>query len=209
MNFLLSKINNAFFYYTDFSLFTFNNHIYLDNPLLITNFNDICNEIQLLYNKNDITDYNIIVKEDMNIKVFILSYCIIRICHIDIFNHKYQYIYDFIFSVKHDNLEHIYNIYYTNKYVIIVSKKIIPLIINNCINPSHLPNINNIIINISLIIYYLLDNGISHNDVSIDNIGYDVDIDKYVLYDYDKCSIILFVDNIYSLYKSIDFYFVR
>ena len=52
--------------------------------------------IDLLYNKSDISNYQIIIKEDMSIKVFVLSHCVIRICCIDIYNKKYIHIFNYI-----------------------------------------------------------------------------------------------------------------
>ena len=88
--YLLNKLSVAFEYYTDYSFFIKNNHIYIDNFLLYSQLNEIFNNIHLLYNKSDISNYQIIIKEDMNIKVFVLSYCVIRICCIDIYNKKCQ-----------------------------------------------------------------------------------------------------------------------
>jgi hypothetical protein len=119
---LLDKLSSAFFYYTDFTLFDKNDHIFIDNNELYLQFDNICNIIHILYNKSDKSDFQIIIKEDMHIKVFVLSYCVIRICHINVYNDKYIHIYEYIQNKNLSNLEHIYNIYYTNKYIIIVSK---------------------------------------------------------------------------------------
>ena len=206
MDFLLNKLSNSFLYYTDKSFFDYNTHIYLDNYNLINQFNDICYNIHNTYNKNDLSDYNIIVKEDMHIKVFILSNCIIRICHIDTYNYKYNELYNYIIKLNHENIEHIYNIYHTNKYILIVSKCIIPLIIDNKINPLHYPKFDILINQIEEVINVLLDNGYSHNDVNIDNIGYDSELDKYILFDFDKCKKSNKTNDLYNLIKSIKYY---
>jgi hypothetical protein len=87
---MLDKLNKVFYYYTDTSLFDDNHHIYIDNYNLFIQINIIMNNIHLLYNKSDMTNYRIILKDDMNIKVFVLSNCIIRICHIVIYDRLYN-----------------------------------------------------------------------------------------------------------------------
>ena len=206
MNYLLKKISDSFLYYTDKSFFDYNTHIYLDNYVLINQFNDICYDIHNTYNKNDISNYNIIVKEDMHIKVFILSNCIIRICHIDTYKYRYSEFYNHIIQLNHDNIEYIYNIYYTDKYVIIVSKCVIPLIVDNKINILHYPNFDILINQIEEVINVLLYNGYSHNDVNIDNIGYDSELNKYILFDFDKCKKSNKTNDLYNLIKSIKYY---
>ena len=59
---LLNRLSIAFNYYTDFTLFTKNNHIFIDTIELYLQFNDICNNIHLLYNRSDISNYHIILK---------------------------------------------------------------------------------------------------------------------------------------------------
>jgi len=204
--YLLNKLSISFEYYTDYSFFIMNNHIYIDNLLLYSQLNEIFNNIDLLYNKSDISNYQIIIKEDMSIKVFVLSHCVIRICCIDIYNKKYIHIFNYIKNKNHINLEQIYNIYFTNKYVIIVSKCIIPLIINSIINPLHIPKFELLKYQMSQLINQLLIDGYSHNDVCIDNIGYDPILDKYILFDFDKCNMSNSNNDLNTLNKSINFY---
>ena len=206
---LLNRLSIAFKYYTDYSLFIKNDHIFIDNIELYLQFNNICNNINILYNNSDISDYHIIIKEDMFIKVFVLSYCVIRICHINIYYDRYIHIYTYIQDKNHSNLEHIYNIYLTDKYVIIVSKCIIPLIVDNMINPLHDPDYIMIRLQMYQLIEQLINDGYSHNDVRIDNIGYDPNINKYVLFDFDKFNISNYNNDFYTLNKSIEFYILK
>ncbi len=203
---MLDKLNKVFYYYTDTSLFDDNHHIYIDNYNLFIQINIIMNNIHLLYNKSDMTNYRIILKDDMNIKVFVLSNCIIRICHIIIYDRLYIDIYRYIIDLLHPNLELIYNIYMTTKYVIIVSKLIIPLVIDNKINPLHKPNYILIREQMHKLIYQFILDGYSHNDVRIDNIGYDSENDLYVLFDFDKFNKSTTNNDIHILDKSIRYY---
>jgi len=206
---LLDKLSSAFQYYTDYTLFVQNDHIFIDSIELYLQFDEICNNINKLYNRSDISNFHIIIKEDMNIKVFVLSYCVIRICSINIYNERYIHVFDYIQNKNHSNLEQIYNIYLTDKYIIIVSKCIIPLITNNIINPLHTPDYTMIYYQMYQLIDQLIIDGYSHNDVRIDNIGYDPNIDKYVLFDFDKFNISNINNDLYTLNKSIQFYILK
>ena len=204
--YLINKLNNVFYFYTDRSLFENNHHIFIDNYNLFIQINIIINNIHILYNKSDISDYNIILKEDMHIKVFVLSNCIIRICNINIYNKFYICIYKYIIELFHPNLEQIYDIYFTTKYVIIVSKSIIPLVINNMINPLHKPNYTLLRNQMNNLIKQFINDGYAHNDVRIDNIGYDNENDLYVLFDFDKFNKSNINNDLLQLDNSIRYY---
>lgn len=204
--YLFNRLNHVFYDYTDKSLFDLNHHIFIDNYNLFIEINIIINNIHILYNKSDITDYNIVLKEDMNIKVFVLSNCIIRICLTTIYDKFYICIYKYIIDLLHPNLEHIYNIYHTTKYVIIVSKSIIPLVIDNRINPLHVPDFKLIREQMNNLIKLFIKDGYSHNDVRIDNIGYDSENNLYVLFDFDKFNKSNNNNDLYLLDKSIHYY---
>lgn len=185
-NFLFDRLSIAFEFYTDKSLFTMNEHVFIDSRELYLQFSYILTDIHIRYNRANITDYHIMVKDDMKIKVFVLPHCVIRICQTKIYYTRYYNIFEYIIKLDNHNLEHIYNIYHTDKYIIIVSKCIIPLVTNNIINKQHIIDYTLIRNQIGLLINKLIIDGYSHNDVRIDNIGYDPDINKYVLFDFDK-----------------------
>ena len=59
------------------------------------------------------------------------------------------------------------------------------------------------------LIKQLLIDGYSHNDVRIDNIGYDPILDKYILFDFDKCNMSNSNNDFNTLNKSINFYILK
>jgi len=204
--YLFNRLNNVFYLYTDSTLFDNNHHIFIDNYDLFIQMNIIINNIHIKYNRSDISNFNITLKDDMNIKVFVLSNCIIRICQVTIYNNIYIYVYNYIINLIHPNLEQIFDIYHTDKYVIIVSKSIIPLVIDNKINPIHMPDYTQIRYQMQQLINQFIIDGYSHNDVRIDNIGYDKDTNRYVLFDFDKFNKSNNNNDLYMLDKSIKYY---
>lgn len=185
-----------------YDFFQYNKHIYIDSIDLYYQMVYIFEIINEFYEYNNKYD-EILIKEDMNIKVFVLSKCIIRICDNNIFNKYYKDNYDYIIKKNHLNLEHIYNIFETNKYTIIVSKKVIPLIINNKINQNHKIDFDKLYNEISNLIVEFKNDNYFHNDISLDNIGYDNILDKYILYDFDKFSNIFISNDNENLIRSI------
>lgn len=207
---LFNKISSVFLTYTNSTLYSANNHIYINNYNLYYQFTNIFEQIHINYNKKDESDFNIILKDDMNFKVFVLSNCVVRICHIDKWYNLYQHTYSYLELNIYQNLEYIYNIYYTNSYIIVVSKCILALVNNNKLTNKHIINFDKLTIEITNQIINLAIDGFIHNDVCLDNIGYDILIDKYVLFDFDKLTTIKIKDSyqldIFRLNKSINYY---
>jgi hypothetical protein len=186
-------INNMEKY--DYSLFNQNNCLYLKSCDEKNKFNDILNIINNKYNNNDVSsDFIELLKDDMNIKVFVLKNCIMRICEKQIYNKYYSEVYKTLIKWNHKNLETIYEIYNTNYYVIIVSKKIMPIFNNYYdhkktnfdIDDTLLAKLQNQIFDL---IQFLADNGAIHNDLCLDNIGFDSETNNFVAYDFDKFKI--------------------
>jgi hypothetical protein len=202
---LLFKLSNALKTISDYTFFEYNNHIYIDSVELYFHMIYIFEIINNYYEYNDNND-NILVKEDMSFKVFILSNCVIRFCDNNIFNNNYKNNYLYIINKDHPNLEHIYNIFTTDKYIIIISKKVIPLIIDNKINQNHKIDFDKLYNEMSDLIVDLKNDNYSHNDFRLDNIGYDNILDKYILFDFDKFSNIFKSTDNDSLIKSIHKY---
>ena len=187
--YLLNKMSDAFNYYSSNTFFEEeNHHIYINSEELSHKITNILETVHYKYNKSDTSDFDIYVKEDMHIKVFILSNCVIRICDLDIYIKSYNDVFNYITHLKHPNFEHIYEIFFTDKYVFIVSKKIIPLVIDYKINPILRIEFDDLYDQISGLIVIIKEDNYSHGDVRIDNIGYDPDLNKYVLFDFDKFS---------------------
>jgi Ser/Thr protein kinase RdoA (MazF antagonist) len=79
-------------------------------------------------------------------------------------------------------------------------------VIDNKINPLHKPNYILIREQMHKLIYQFISDGYSHNDVRIDNIGYDSENDLYVLFDFDKFNKSTTNNDINILDKSIRYY---
>ncbi len=177
---LLNKIDVAFKYYTGWSIYDDNPHFYIDSHQLNDSFSELINEI------NDNIDTLIYVKEDMPLKVFVLKDYVIRVCLSSLYYVKYNKIFNLIREWRHSNLESIHLISDIGKYVIIVSKRVEPLIVNNNINKNINIDFEKLYYDITTVINDLKDINAVHGDVSLDNIGYDSELDKYILFDYDK-----------------------
>lgn len=173
------------------SLFKYNEHIYIDSDELKHKFAQILNLINHKYNNDDLSDkYIIAFKEDMSLKVFVLQNCVLRICEKNIFESKHKYIYEKIIKLNSPYLEQIYEIFDVDKYVIIVSKKIIPVNTNNKwnikISEETLIKLWDQIIEL---INFLYINNATHDDLMLDNIGYDIETNNFVAFDFDKFTI--------------------
>ena len=184
---IINQINTTLEIYSDYTLFTPNCHIYLESSYDKNIFISILDYIIKCYNKSDYLDGQIeMIKDDMNIKVIIMRNCILRICQTDIYEQYYEKEFDFIRCLKHPNLEHIYEVIKTYKYTYIISKKVIPLLTGMKLNPNLMIDYDNLYNEIVCLISDLKEYNKSHKDVRLDNIGYDPEIDKYILFDFDK-----------------------
>lgn len=179
-------------YFNDKSIYEPTNYIYIDNSIKNI-FAETLNELNRKYNKNCIPtdDFIECMKDDMEIKVFILKHCVLRICFLDKFNEKYLEIYKTIMNWNHTHLEQVYEIITIDKYVIIVSKKIIPIYSNSNqlnieINHDILHKLKNEIYDL---IIFLSTNNAIHRDLLTDNIGYDFETNNFVAFDFDKFTI--------------------
>lgn len=181
---LLTKMSNAFDIYTSCTFWETNRHLYIDNIELLQQLIIAFDKIYDLYNKDD-SDFEIYVKEDMIFKVFVLSNCVVRICDSQIFESRYKEGFDFIMSLNNSSCEKIYEIITCGKFTIIVSHKLIPVIVDGIVNTSVI-DFDKLWDNISSFVYLLNSLGYVHGDVRLDNIGYDVVSDRYVLFDFDK-----------------------
>lgn len=205
---MIDKIDTAFKFYTGWSLYDENPHFYIDSNELNNSF------IQLLDHINENNSSVIYIKEDMPLKVIVLKNHVIRICLSSLYYKKYEKIFDFIKRWDHPNLEKIGIIRDIGKYVIIVSKKVEPLIYDNNINQNINIEYEKLYFEITSLINDFKDIGAIHGDVSLDNIGYDRESDKYILFDYDNFKIRESVESVESLdiYKfglSLKFYMNR
>jgi serine/threonine protein kinase len=138
------------------------------------------------YNDTDIIEKKFL-KEDM-IFVLVLDKITIKIYPFDKFN-KLRGLYTILLQNECNNLEHIYEIMENEElqYSIVVSKTIEPIKSSSNQGSQRVlneDNMNNDIINGAL--KYLHDNNWIHNDVNLDNIGYDIDKQSFVLFDFEK-----------------------
>ena len=188
---IIQFFDNVFVDYLMNSIFTYNRHIYIDSNELKQKFAYTLNLINNKYNNNDLSDkYIVAFKEDMSLKVFVLQNCVLRICEKEIFNLKYKKIYEKIIELNSTLLEKIYEIFDIGKYFIIVSKKIIPVNTDNKWNIKTNEEIFGKLWNeIILLINILCENNITHDDLILDNIGYDVELNNFVAFDFDKFTI--------------------
>jgi hypothetical protein len=191
---LYDHLNNAFNFYTDMLFEQPNPHIFFSNNIEINFYKLLFNQINNQYNKSETTPQVESVKEDMIIKVFVLKHCILRICSRTNYDKYYCQTYEYIKNLSHKNLETIFNLFINANYVIIISKKIIPLITSTknpskhgyIINSLLSINLQKLIIQIALVLYKINSDGYSHNDACLDNIGFDEDSQNFVLFDFDK-----------------------
>ena len=183
---LFDKLSSSLYDICGYTFMDNNPYIFFENINEIYRMVEILEIIHNKYNCGDKTNYTIITKEDMNFKVFVLSNCVIKICLTDLYYKKYEQIYKIIINLNHKNLEKIYEIFDTGKYTIIISKKIIPLFVNSSLNPILNIEIEEINFMIGSLINEINQNGLYHNDIRVDNMGYDQYTQEYILFDFDK-----------------------
>lgn len=207
---VFTRIKLIFNIVTGFTMFQQNPHFHIDSLDSEYQFILILRNILENYNNNDNSSETVIsIKEDMLIKVIVLKYCVIRICKKNIYNTIYSDIYKNISKLNHCNLEYIYNYIIGDNYVFIVSKTIIPLVINNNLNQLVKVDFDELYNQMTSLSYDLNMYNMAHNDIRLDNIGYDSDLNKYILFDFDKFKINTTNynnNNIYNLFKSISYY---
>jgi len=201
---LYNNMNKYFFDICGCNIDKKNMFIYIDSDNLKEQIVNILNEISVNYNNSKYDILNI--KEDMIFKVFVLQYCVVRICETKTFIDKYKNIIDKIISINNINIEYIYKYYTTNKYVLLISKRIEPLIIHNEVNKNINIDFDEIYNQITKTIGILLKHNLSHNDVRLDNIGYDKQLNTYVLFDFDKTCFTNINNDINNLIMSIYHY---
>ena len=202
---LINKIDIAFKYYTGWSLYDENPHFYIDSNELNESFMKL---IDFIGEDNSSMIY---IKEDMPLKVIVLKNHVIRVCLSPLYYKKYEKIFNFIKKWDHPNLENIDIIRDIGKYIIIVSKKVEPLVIDNNINKNVNIDYDKLYFEIISLINDFKDIGAVHGDVSLDNIGYDKESDRYILFDYDNFKIDDQVESldIYKFGISLKFYMNR
>jgi hypothetical protein len=175
-------------------IFEQNDCLYLESSEEKTHFINILNFINNKYNNNDTSeDFIELLKDDMHLKVLVLKNCVMRICNKEIYYKYYKNVYETIIKWNHKHLETIYEIYKTNNYVIIISKKITPIFGNDdykktnfIINDTLLTKLEN---EMYELIAFLADNNAIHSDLCLDNIGFDFETNNFVAYDFDKFKI--------------------
>jgi hypothetical protein len=185
---LIDAINCMLDKYSGYVITKPNVHIYMKNEYEESNFKKIMDYIVSTYNNSDYSEDGLEqIKDDMNFVVIVLSKCVIRVCKTDIFNKNYKLNYDFIMRSSHSNLEKIYEVINLDTYTYIISKKIIPLLDSVCeVNKLHNIDYDDLYYQMSGLYSYLKENKKSHGDIRLDNIGYDNDLEQYVLFDFDK-----------------------
>ena len=177
------------------TIFEQNDCLYLEHNSEKNQFSNILNIINTKYNNSDMSsDFIELLKDDMHVKVLVLKNCVMRICKKEIYNKYYKNVYETIIKWNHKHLETIYEIYDTNNYIIIASKKITPVFGNYSdykqtnfkIDGSLLIKLHNQMFDL---IGFLSSNNAIHNDLCLDNIGFDFDTGNFVAYDFDKFKI--------------------
>jgi tRNA A-37 threonylcarbamoyl transferase component Bud32 len=129
--------------------------------------------------------------------IIILKNCVIRIIKYKRYN-KLKKLYDALSqertgeNIKYDNFERIYKIYNLDIFdiVIIVSEKVISIksYDGEIIKSEFKPNIRNIIESIKISRQYIHELGYLHNDLSLDNTGYRLSDNKFIVFDFDMVS---------------------
>jgi len=150
---------------------------------ILIQINKQINELLIKYDCNP----NILhLKEDIDL-IIVFEKIVIKIFNVKK-NKNIIELYNKIINIKSDYLEHIYETILVDEIYLlfVVSKKIVSPI--NKINI--ISNTNKINSNIYNALIDLTNNNILHNDVSIDNIGFDTEIDKYILFDFAGSKII-------------------
>jgi hypothetical protein len=203
---LIDAINSMLDSYSGYTITQPNDRIYIENEDELCNFREIIDYIVSRYNDFDYSKNTLEqIKDDMNFIVIVLSKCVIRVCKTNLFDKKYRSSYDFIMKSMHPNLEKIYEIIRKDAYVYIVSKKIIPLLDSRCrTNELHKTDYDELYYQMSNTCMYLKENNKSHGDLRLDNIGYDNDLEKYVLFDFDKFGDYNGIYEMDMLYNSIE-----
>ena len=205
---IIDQINKILYENNGYTLFEKNTMLYVktkeDIAELTTSFDYIIDKYGKLDCSNIVVE---LIKEDMNIKVFVLNCCVIRICQAELFKKYYEDTFDFIMAYQHPNLENIYEVITKNRYTYIISKKVIPLLSNMKPNPLHKIDFDRVFCEITALISDLKSCNKSHGDPRLDNTGYDPDIDKYILFDFDKFTTLKTNNNDREiLYESIEWF---
>lgn len=127
----------------------------------------------------------------------ILKNCVIRIIKYERYN-KLKKLYDALsqertdVNIKYDNFERIYKIYNLDIFniAIIVSEKVVSIksYDGEKIKPEFKPYIRNIIESIKTSRQYIHELGYLHNDLSLDNAGYRLSDNKFIVFDFDMVS---------------------
>jgi hypothetical protein len=176
-------------------IFEQNDCLYLESNGEKNHFSNLLNIINTKYNNGDMSsDFIELLKDDMHVKVFVLKNCIMRICNKQIYDKYYSNIYKIIIKWNHKHLETIYEIYNTDNYVIIISKKITPIFSNYYDHKKTNFNIDDTLLDklqnqMFDLIEFLSRNNAIHNDLCLDNIGFDFDTNNFVAFDFDKFKI--------------------
>lgn len=150
----------------------------INNSFYFNIINDIINSIlKNEYDENE--DIKLIHFKDDMLIVFVFNKITIKLYNYQKYKQKYiDKLYKILLNNLCNNLENIYSVNEYNFYnfVIVTSKTI-----NTNIIPC-----DKLLIDIKLALHYLMKINWNHRDCLIDNIGYDVDKDCYVLFDFEK-----------------------